>query len=226
MQRSALALSALLLAACSSRAPSAPGPAKSTNAPVAAKKSGSDVLRLVAFEFDPRDGLPDVPADLRGGGGGAYIVQLTERAAASADSLDALKSDLGLSLAEYLSSRAYREYLSDAELSRVRADPRVRAVVEWVAAFKLSATLLAASAERPNQATGGLIVICNPEIDPEVSLTALQSLGLGSVRQLRLPRGMPPRFSIDSASAGEARSIARVPQTIWIEERPSIDEDG
>ena len=97
-------------------------------------------VEVGGHRFDPAKGLPkDVVVEFRGepglaGGRRAVIVQLLR--SPTREDRERLV-ELCLQLQDYLPELAYLERLTDNELAAVRADKLVRAVVPYVAAFKL-----------------------------------------------------------------------------------------
>ena len=173
-------------------------------------------IEFAGYRFDPRDGLPEVPGDLAELEPGLFIVQLHD----TKDRAE-LVQDLSLSLSAYIPTNGYRKLLTGPQVERARTDRRIRAVVGFPAAFKLSEAMReqAPSDLRP------LTVVCHPGAAPAETLAALQSLGVGTVSAISMPPGHPPRFRVRDVKPGAARRIASVPGTVWIEHEPSIDPD-
>ena len=97
-------------------------------------------VELGGIRFDPADGVPkEAFGDLRGeaelaGGLRAVLVQLGR--SPNREDRERLL-ELGVTLRDYVPQLSYVERLTDKQLEVVRADDLVRAVVPYVAAFKL-----------------------------------------------------------------------------------------
>lgn len=225
----ALAWLAVAASCASPSTPPAAAPAASPQVasptPNVKSSSTSNQIQLVSFAFDPAAGLPEVPTDLSTPDPGVYLVQLAEASSPRGPDLEAIKLDLGLSLTEYIPNRAFREYLSPPDAERLRSDPRIRAVVGYLPAFKISRSLLSESTTDPDRVIDGLLVMASPKADLASLHAALSTLGAGTVTQPAVPAGYPPRFVIANAKASTVRAIANVHGTVWIEEVPRMNED-
>lgn len=201
------------------RTPAAGQPATAGQAR-ATKQRGGPLIEFAGYRFDPRDGLPDVPSDLATVEPGLWIVQIHD-----SKDREVLAAELSLSLSTYIPSHAYRELLSDSQVEAVRRDPRVRGVVGYPAAFKLSADLRERDPADPDGELQPLLVLCHAGAVPSEILAALRALRVGTVTALSMPAGTPARFRIGDPVPGAARMLAGARGTVWIEPEPRIDMD-
>ena len=170
-------------------------------------------IEVAGFAFDPLGAEPAIPRSLRADPNAArgwWLVQLhspPDRAARAA-----LTSRLMLSLRRYVPENAYLEWLDSARVPALRADPRVRAVVAFHPAYKLSPALRA-------RITGSADVVVDATIDPgDDAVARLHAAGAENVTAYR------GRYRLRIA-AGRLPEIARIDAVRWIEPPPRPDED-
>jgi hypothetical protein len=181
-------------------------------------------IALGGRRFDPADGIPSdavaSSASQRGGqteGLGAYVVQFT-RPLTRADR-EAL-SRYGLSLQDYVPELAYLELLTEATRERLVDDELVRAVVPYVAAFKLDPDIGRrefVSQER-REAGDLLMVVGFPNESLAELQAALERLNV-SIRSANLEiADGTARFVVGVPGLETAREIAEIPGVRSVEE--------
>lgn len=179
-------------------------------------------VRLKAVSFDPLEGLPDLPAELRypaEPAGGYFIVQF--RGEADRPALERVKR-AGAEPLEYVADRAYIVRLAAGSAPALRALDGVRWLGPIEPGFKLAPDLGVRPYADPAARSGGLL---RATIDlfagEDVAATAheLEAAGLEVSRLLRFAdtRRLEVR-----ATLGQLHHAARLPAVEWIEEVAEI----
>jgi hypothetical protein len=185
--------------------------ALSTGDPSPPGASGS-TIEIAGYRFDPRAGEPTLPPALRAAADsspGWWLVQLHETP--RRETRQALRTRFKLQLTRYVPQNAYLERLDAARIAALHDDARVRAVVPFHPAYKLSPALRAPAA---NQSSIEVVVTLFPGGDP----APLRALAIGEV----LGAGLRYRMHIASE---RLHDLARLETVRWIEVPPRRDED-
>lgn len=209
--------------------PAAPsGPAQG---PATAKRGPKRVLRIAGYEFDPVDGLPQLPDRLGAVSGDAYhVVQLFD--APDRKTRARLTGEHGLSLRDYIPQQGYLERLDGAALERLRGLREVRAIVPYAPAFKVSPNIgkvTFRTDERKAKAGVWLLATLHRGQDAEAVANEIRAAGATEVE----PRGaktrgpdVPGLVRFVLAGPDEIPNVARILGVKSIEEVAEQIEDN
>lgn len=207
--------------------------------PAFAQAQGNDAykVRIGGMLIDPKLAETALPANLRlseddltrhRSQPSRYIVQLNEPP--SREGRAQMNGQLGLALQDYLPNLSYVEKLSPEAAQAAASDPRVRAVIPFQPAFKLSPTIGRVTARtEQRRAVPGLVMraVLFPDTDPNEVARAAEAAGARNVKVLddRQLKGGVARLRFNLPSAEPLPAIARVDGIRWIEEVAEIIND-
>jgi hypothetical protein len=198
----------------------------------------SQGVEIAGLRFDPKSRQPDIPAELRNSAaglekyrkeGGYYLVQLYR--SPDPQTRAQLAGQLGVKLKDYVPELSYIEKLTPGAAAAASADPRIRAVIPYEPAFKLSpliGTFVARTEER--KATPGLLLkaLLFPDADPDAVSKSIADSGATDVRLFdeRGLKGGTARIRFNLARGDRLADIARIDGIRWLEEIGEMIDDN
>jgi Subtilase family len=150
-----------------------------------------------------------------------YLVQLHR--IPDAETRTQLIGKLGLGLQEYVPNLSYVEKLAPSAVTAAAADPRVRAIIPYQPAFKLSPTIGKFVPRTPERkAIRGLVLraVLFPDADPQAVVQSVSALGARDVKvhdHRKLKGGVASVVFVVS-TAERLPAITRIDGIRWIEE--------
>ena len=199
---------------------------------------GDSTISMGGVQFDPRDeqisqlndkedDAPEDPNRVTG-----WIVQF-HGPLGEADVAD-LRGANGLALTDFVPPTAYIERLSVRDADALRSDPRVRAVAEFRARFKVASNTLRAfatdAADEEDDApapTPTFDAVLFPDSDPSLLAAALKSRGAQGVVIMDdrdIGGSLTLRFELPDI--GRIDAISDVAEVRWLEPVPETVDDG
>jgi hypothetical protein len=203
----------------------------------AADEPGYEV-EIGGWRFDPKSPGREIPVELRNSPAalekykreaGYYLVQLHQ--SPDAETRTQLQAQLGVKLEDYVPELSYVEKLTPSAATAAAADPRIRSVIPYEPAFKLSpniGTFEPRTEER--KAAPGLLLMAFlfPDADVDAvsqSIASVGGTGMQAFDDRRLKGGTARiRFSLPSDSGLPA--IAQIDGIRWVEEVGEIIDDN
>jgi hypothetical protein len=195
-------------------------------------------VEIAGRSFDPKSPKLDIPLELRLSPAalekykkeaGYYLVQLHR--SPDAETSTQLKAHLGVKLQDYVPELSYVEKLTPSAVAAAKADPRIRSVIPYEPAFKLSphiGTFVPRTAER--KAAPGLLLTAFlfPDADVDAVSRSIASVGGTGMQALddRRLKGGTARIQFSLPSDSGLPEMARIEGIRWIEEVGEIIEDN
>jgi hypothetical protein len=179
-------------------------------------------VEIAGRSFDPKSPKLDIPLELRLSPAalekykkeaGYYLVQLHR--SPDAETSTQLKAHLGVKLQDYVPELSYVEKLTPSAVAAAKADPRIRSVIPYEPAFKLSphiGTFVPRTAER--KAAPGLLLTAFlfPDADVDAVSRSIASVGGTGMQALddRRLKGGTARIQFSLPSDSGLPEMARI----------------
>ncbi len=198
-------------------------------------EKSSTNIELVGYRFDPLEGAPDIPDDLRyrekPDGPAYFLVQL--HASPDREARALLQRRHQLALTAYIPHFAYLERLDSERRDALRQEPLIRAMVRYEPAFKLSPTIGQTKFRtEERRAVEGLLlwVVLFPAAEPRELAERIAGLvgKQGEVLAILDDRksGGSSRLRVNLVDAGLLPAVARLEEVRWIEEIGELIDDN
>ena len=204
--------------------------------PAGMASAGDDAytLELRALSFDPLAKEAALPAELRTGlartpgaaeqaAPGRFIVQFT-RSLTRAERTR-LQNDLGLRLDQYIPHFAYLETLDPRVQKRLGEEELVRAVVPYLAAFKVDPEI-AQRARTQKDVAGApglrVLVLPFPGTDADALARAVEALGFKVLAQATEPDGRSFQLVVQLSTPEDAQRLAALEAVRFVEAQGRI----
>ena len=190
-------------------------------------------LQLQDYIFDPLEGLPDLPEDLRlreedSGKNLYFIIQFKK--SLSQFERARLKQDYNLRLTEYLPRFAYLEKTSISTLANLSKESLYRTSVPFQPAFKIASGIgqqKFRTAERQASKELLLSALLFPDVETTPVVSALQEAKASDIKVLDdVQLGGVVRVNFKAPSTDLLPKIAQLAEVRWIEEVTELIEDN